>query len=109
MLDFQQTIISKLFDEKKGSAMVEYAILLAFIAVVAVGFATEFVMDEEKGNEDIKVEEDIDKLLDINTSSGKKKKLKRMPQVAPQKRRQEKRQRQKKKRKKRRSNSAFLF
>ena len=47
MLDFQQTIISKLFDEKKGSVMVEYAILLAFIAVVAVGFATEFVMDEE--------------------------------------------------------------
>ena len=34
-------------------------------------------MDEEKGNEDIKVEEDIDKLLDINTSSGKKKKLKK--------------------------------
>lgn len=47
MLDFQQTIISKLFDEKKGSAMVEYAILLAFIAVIAVGFATEFLMDEE--------------------------------------------------------------
>ena len=46
MLDFQQAKISKLFDEK-GSAMLEYAILLAFIAVVAVGFATEFVMDEE--------------------------------------------------------------
>ena len=46
MLDFQQTKIGKLFNEK-GSAMVEYAILLAFIAVVAVGFATEFVMDEE--------------------------------------------------------------
>ena len=40
-------------------------------------FISEFVMDEEKGNEDIKVEEDIDKLLDINTSSGKKKKLKK--------------------------------
>ena len=46
MLDFQKAKIGKLFDEK-GSAMVEYAILLAFIAVVAVGFATEFVMDEE--------------------------------------------------------------
>ena len=46
MLDFQQSKIGKLFDEK-GSAMVEYAILLAFIAVIAVGFATEFVMDEE--------------------------------------------------------------
>ena len=47
MLDFQQTTISKLFDEKKGSAMVEYAILLALIAIIAVSFATEFVMDEE--------------------------------------------------------------
>ena len=47
MLDFQQTKISKLFDEKKGSAMMEYAILLAFIAIIAVVFATEFVMDEE--------------------------------------------------------------
>ena len=47
MLDFQQTTISKLFDEKKGSAMVEYAILLALIAMIAVSFATEFVMDEE--------------------------------------------------------------
>lgn len=46
MLDFQESKIGKLLDEK-GSAMVEYAILLAFIAVVAVGFATEFVMDEE--------------------------------------------------------------
>ena len=46
MLDFQQTKFGELFNEK-GSAMVEYAILLAFIAVVAVGFATEFVMDEE--------------------------------------------------------------
>ena len=46
MLDFQKSKIGKLFDEN-GSAMVEYAILLAFIAVVAVGFATEFVMDEE--------------------------------------------------------------
>ena len=46
MLDFQQSKIGKLFNEK-GSAMVEYAILLAFIAVIAVGFATEFVMDEE--------------------------------------------------------------
>ena len=46
MLDFQKSKIGQLFDEK-GSAMVEYAILLAFIAVVAVGFATEFVMDEE--------------------------------------------------------------
>lgn len=46
MLDFQKSKIGELFDEK-GSAMVEYAILLAFIAVVAVGFATEFVMDEE--------------------------------------------------------------
>lgn len=46
MLDFQKSKIGKLFDEK-GSAMVEYAILLAFIAVVAVAFATEFVMDEE--------------------------------------------------------------
>ena len=45
MLDFQQTTISKLFDEKKGSAMVEYAILLALIAIIAVSFATEFVMD----------------------------------------------------------------
>lgn len=40
-------------------------------------FISEFVMDEEKRNEDIKEEEDIDKLLDINTSSGKKKKLKK--------------------------------
>ena len=46
MLDFQKSKIGELFNEK-GSAMVEYAILLAFIAVVAVGFATEFVMDEE--------------------------------------------------------------
>ena len=46
MLDFQKSKIGELFDEK-GSAMVEYAILLAFIAVVAVGFATEFLMDEE--------------------------------------------------------------
>lgn len=46
MLDFQESKIGKLLDEK-GSAMVEYAILLAFIAVIAVGFATEFVMDEE--------------------------------------------------------------
>ena len=46
MLDFQKSKIGKLVDEK-GSAMVEYAILLAFIAVVAVAFATEFVMDEE--------------------------------------------------------------
>lgn len=46
MLDFQKSKIGKLLDEK-GSAMVEYAILLAFIAVVAVGFATEFLMDEE--------------------------------------------------------------
>ena len=46
MLDFQKSKIGKLFDEN-GSAMVEYAILLAFIAVVAVGFATEFMMDEE--------------------------------------------------------------
>ena len=46
MLDFQKSKIGELFDEK-GSAMVEYAILLAFIAVVAVGFATEFMMDEE--------------------------------------------------------------
>ena len=46
MLDFQQAKIGKLFDEK-DSAMVEYAVLLAFIAVIAVGFATEFVMDEE--------------------------------------------------------------
>lgn len=46
MLDFQKSKIGKLFDEK-GSAMVEYAILLAFIAVIAVAFATEFVMDEE--------------------------------------------------------------
>ena len=46
MLDFQKSKIGELFDEN-GSAMVEYAILLAFIAVVAVGFATEFVMDEE--------------------------------------------------------------
>ena len=46
MLDFQKSKIGELFDEQ-GSAMVEYAILLAFIAVVAVGFATEFVMDEE--------------------------------------------------------------
>ena len=46
MLDFQESKIGKLLDEK-GSAMVEYAILLAFIAVVAVAFATEFVMDEE--------------------------------------------------------------
>ena len=47
MLDFQQAKISKLFDEKKGSAMMEYAILLAFVAIIAVVFATEFVMDEE--------------------------------------------------------------
>lgn len=46
MLDFQKSKIGKLLDEK-GSALVEYAILLAFIAVVAVAFATEFVMDEE--------------------------------------------------------------
>ena len=46
MLDFQQSKIGKLFNEK-GSAMVEYAILLAFIAVIAVALATEFVMDEE--------------------------------------------------------------
>ena len=46
MLDFQKSKIGKLFNEK-GSAMVEYAILLAFIAVIAVAFATEFVMDEE--------------------------------------------------------------
>ena len=46
MLDFQKSKIGKLLDEK-GSAMVEYAILLAFIAIIAVGFATEFVMDEE--------------------------------------------------------------
>ena len=46
MLDFQESKIGKLLDEK-GSAMVEYAILLAFIAIIAVGFATEFVMDEE--------------------------------------------------------------
>lgn len=46
MLDFQKSKIGKLLNEK-GSAMVEYAILLAFIAVIAVGFATEFVMDEE--------------------------------------------------------------
>ena len=46
MLDFQKSKIGELFDEK-GSAMVEYAILLAFIAVIAVGFATEFLMDEE--------------------------------------------------------------
>ena len=46
MLDFQQAKIGKLFDEK-DSAMVEYAVLLAFIAVIAVAFATEFVMDEE--------------------------------------------------------------
>ena len=39
MLDFQKSKIGELFDEN-GSAMVEYAILLAFIAVVAVGFAT---------------------------------------------------------------------
>ena len=45
MLDFQQSKIGKLFNEK-GSAMVEYAILLAFIAVIAVALATEFVMDE---------------------------------------------------------------
>ena len=46
MLDFQKSKIGELFDEK-GSAMVEYAVLLAFVAVVAVGFATEFMMDEE--------------------------------------------------------------
>lgn len=46
MLDFQKSKIGKLFNEK-GSAMVGYAILLAFIAVVAVVFATEFVMDED--------------------------------------------------------------
>ena len=46
MLDFLKAKIGELFDEK-GSSMVEYAILLAFIAVVAVAFATEFVMDEE--------------------------------------------------------------
>ena len=46
MLDFQKSKIGKLLDEK-GSAMVEYAVLLAFVAVVAVGFATEFMMDEE--------------------------------------------------------------
>ena len=46
MLDFLEAKIGELFDEK-GSAMVEYAILLAFIAVIAVGFATEFLMDEE--------------------------------------------------------------
>ena len=46
MLDFQQTKFGELSDEK-GSAMVEYAILLAFIAIIAVSFATEFVMDEE--------------------------------------------------------------
>lgn len=46
MLDFQKSKIGKLLDEK-GSAMVEYAILLAFIAIIAVGFANEFVMDEE--------------------------------------------------------------
>ena len=46
MLDFQKSKIGKLLDEK-GSAMVEYAILLAFIAIIAVYFATEFVMDEE--------------------------------------------------------------
>ena len=46
MLDFQKSKIGELFDEK-GSAMVEYAILLAFIAIIAVSFATEFVMDEE--------------------------------------------------------------
>lgn len=46
MLDFQKSKIGKLLNEK-GSAMVEYAILLAFIAVIAVAFATEFVMDEK--------------------------------------------------------------
>ena len=46
MLDFQKAKIGKLFNEV-GSAMVEYAVLLAFIAVIAVAFATEFVMDEE--------------------------------------------------------------
>ena len=46
MLDFQQTKIGRLFNDK-GSAMVEYAILLAFIAIIAVSFATEFLMDEE--------------------------------------------------------------
>ena len=46
MLDFQESKISKQLYEK-GSALVEYAILLAFIAVIEVGFATEFVMDEE--------------------------------------------------------------
>ena len=46
MLDFQKAKIGKLFNEE-GSAMVEYAVLLAFIAVIAVAFATEFVMDEE--------------------------------------------------------------
>lgn len=40
MLDFQKSKIGKLLDEK-GSAMVEYAILLAFIAVVAVLLSPE--------------------------------------------------------------------
>lgn len=46
MLDFQKSKIGGLFNVN-GSAMVEYAILLAFIAVIAVVFTTEFVMDEE--------------------------------------------------------------
>ena len=37
MLDFQKSKIGKLLDEK-GSAMVEYAILLAFVAVIAAAF-----------------------------------------------------------------------
>lgn len=40
MLDFQQSKIGRLFDEK-GSAMVEYAILLAFVAVLAVLLSPE--------------------------------------------------------------------
>ena len=46
MLDFQKSKIGELFDEK-GSAMVEYAVLLAFVAIIAVVFATDFLMDEE--------------------------------------------------------------
>ena len=46
MLDFQQTKFGELSDEK-GSAMVEYAVLLAFVVIIAAVFSTEFLMDEE--------------------------------------------------------------
>lgn len=46
MLDFQKSKIGKLFNEK-GSAMVEYVVLLAFVVIIAAVFSTEFLMDEE--------------------------------------------------------------